>query len=107
MATKCNWIQRQRLFLAMVLIVGWMIFEILFEQAGSSLNQFAERNTQGTLLGVPVSAPQTQSFNAGFILIFAPIFAWLWAWLGRRGRDPNPMVKFGIALLQVGAGFGI
>jgi POT family proton-dependent oligopeptide transporter len=107
MATKCNWIQRQRLFLAMVLIVGWMVFEILFEQAGSSLNQFAERNTQGQLFGVPVSAPQTQAFNAGFILIFAPMFAALWAWLGARNRDPNPVVKFGIALLQVGAGFGI
>jgi POT family proton-dependent oligopeptide transporter len=107
MATKCNSVQRQRLFLAMVLIVGWMVFEILFEQAGSSLNQFAERNIQPHLFGVPVSAPQTQSFNAGFILIFAPVFAGLWAWLGRRNLDPNPVVKFGVALLQVGAGFGI
>jgi POT family proton-dependent oligopeptide transporter len=107
MATKCTPMQRQRLMLAMVLIVGWMIFEILFEQAGSSLNQFAERNTQPHLLGVPVSAPQTQSFNAGFILIFAPVFAWLWTRLGRAGKDPNPVVKFGLALLQVGAGFGV
>ncbi len=107
MVTKCNLMQRQRLMLAMVLIVGWMIFEILFEQAGSSLNQFAERNTQPTLLGVPVSAPQTQMFNAGFILIFAPVFAWLWTKLGKIGRDPNPVIKFGLALLQVGAGFGI
>ena len=56
---------------------------------------------------MPVSAPQTQSFNAGWILIFAPIFAAVWAWLGRRNLDPNPMIKFGLALLQVGAGFGI
>jgi proton-dependent oligopeptide transporter, POT family len=107
MVAKCNTMQRQRLGLAMILVLGWMVFEILFEQAGSSLNQFAERNTQGELFGVPVSAPQTQSFNAGWILIFAPIFAWVWAWLGRRNLDPNPMVKFGLALLQVGAGFGI
>ncbi len=34
---------------------------------------------------------QTQSFNAGFILICArPVFAALWAWLGKRNRDPNP-----------------
>jgi POT family proton-dependent oligopeptide transporter len=107
MATKCTALQRQRLYLAMVLIVGWMIFEILFEQAGSSLNQFAERNTQPHLLGVPVSAAQTQMFNAGWILIFAPVFAWLWMKLGAIGKDPNPVVKFGIALLQVGAGFGV
>jgi POT family proton-dependent oligopeptide transporter len=107
MAAKCNSVQRQRLTLALVLIVGWMVFEILFEQAGSSLNQFAERNTQPHLLGVPVSAPITQAFNSGFILIFAPVFAWLWTRLGRAGKDPNPVVKFGVALLQVGAGFGI
>ena len=107
MVTKCNLMQRQRLMLAMVLIVGWMIFEILFEQAGSSLNQFAERNTRPTLFGVPVTAPQTQMFNAGFILIFAPVFAWVWMKLGRINKDPNPVVKFGLALLQVGAGFGV
>ena len=107
MVTKCTPMQRERLMLAMVLIVGWMIFEILFEQAGSSLNQFAERNTQPRLLGVPVSAAQTQMFNAGWILIFAPVFAWVWMKLGKIGRDPNPVVKFGLALLQVGAGFGV
>jgi POT family proton-dependent oligopeptide transporter len=50
-------------------------------------------------------APQAQSFNTGYILIFAPVFAALWSFLGRRGRDPNPMVKFGLGLGQVGLGF--
>jgi POT family proton-dependent oligopeptide transporter len=48
---------------------------------------------------------QTQSFNAGFILIFAPAFAALWTWLGKRGRNPNPVTKFGLGLAQVGLGF--
>ncbi len=51
------------------------------------------------------NAPQTQALNAGWILIFAPVFAFLWTWLGKRGRDLNPVVKFGLALIQVGAGF--
>jgi len=51
------------------------------------------------------AAAQTQSFNAGFILLFAPVFAAVWAFLGRRGRDPDPMFKFGIGLAQVGLGF--
>jgi POT family proton-dependent oligopeptide transporter len=50
-------------------------------------------------------AAQTQSFNAGFILLLAPIFAALWTRLGRRGRDPDPMIKFGLGLAQVGLGF--
>jgi POT family proton-dependent oligopeptide transporter len=51
------------------------------------------------------NAPQTQALNAGWILIFAPAFAFLWTWLGKRGKDLNPVVKFGLALIQVGLGF--
>ena len=101
LATKCNKIERERMMLAMVLVLGSVVFFTLFEQAGTSLNLFAARNVD--LMGV--SAAQTQSFNAGFILIFAPIFAALWAWLGARGKDPNPVLKFGFGLLQVGLGF--
>jgi POT family proton-dependent oligopeptide transporter len=138
MATRCDRIQRQRLFLAFVLIFGAVVFFTLFEQAATSLNLFADRNTQLALINAPFglkimghelffgtaamrdaagSAPgrvwidmgfeaaQTQSFNAGFILIFAPIFAGLWEWLARRGLDPDPVSKFGLGLAQVGAGF--
>jgi len=101
LAVKCTKIERERMMLAMVLITGSVVFWTLFEQAGTSLNLFAARNVE---LG-GISAGQTQSFNAGFILIFAPIFAALWAWLGARGRDPNPTLKFGLGLLQVGLGF--
>lgn len=101
LAAKCGKIERERMMLALVLIFGSVVFFTLFEQAGTSLNLFAARNVD--LMGM--SAAQTQSFNAGFILIFAPIFAAMWAWLGARGRDPNPTLKFGFGLLQVGLGF--
>ncbi|MGA0608207.1 peptide MFS transporter [Phenylobacterium sp. VNQ135] len=96
-----TWVERQRMMLATVLILGAVVFFTLFEQAGTSLNLFAARNVE--LVGV--SAAQTQSFNAGYILIFAPIFAAMWAWLAQRGRDPNPTLKFGLGLFQVGLGF--
>ena len=51
------------------------------------------------------ATPPCPTFNPGFILLFAPVFAAVWAWLARRGRDPHPMVKFGLALVQVGLGF--
>jgi POT family proton-dependent oligopeptide transporter len=135
-----TWVERQRMMLAMVLIFGAVVFFTLFEQAGSSLSLFADRNVDlgitnaaklYNLLGLDVvlgtrdqviaagaaipdgarwidtglNAPQTQSFNAGFILIFAPIFAAMWAYLGRRNMDPNPTLKFGLGLAQVGLGF--
>jgi POT family proton-dependent oligopeptide transporter len=54
-----------------------------------------------------VTAAQTQSFNSGFILLFAPVFAALWAWLGARKADPNTALKFAMALVQVGLGFWV
>jgi len=46
MIKECTREQVRELMLAMVLIVGAVIFFTLFEQAGSSMNQFAARNTQ-------------------------------------------------------------
>jgi POT family proton-dependent oligopeptide transporter len=106
MVTKCTKVERERMGLALVLIAASVVFWTLFEQAGSSLNQYAERNTDlGIGLGQTMTAAQTQSFNSGFILLFAPVFSALWAFLGRRKADPNPAVKFGLGLIQVGAGF--
>ena len=106
MTMKCTKIERERLMLALTLILGSVVFWALFEQAGSSLNQFAQRNTQLAISATQnLAAAQTQAFNPFFILLFAPVFSALWAFLGRRGADPNPVVKFGLALLQVGLGF--
>ena len=91
---------------AMVLIVFNVTFWTLFEQAGSSLTLFADRNTDLSIFGLfSISAGQTQFFNAIFIVILAPIFAAMWAALARRGAEPGIPVKFGIALVGVGAGF--
>jgi POT family proton-dependent oligopeptide transporter len=138
MVTKFGPKERDRILLALLFMVGNIVFFTLAEQAATSLNLFAARNTDLDLIKAPASlslfgqeiffgtqamwqaahaapgavwidmgfeAPQAQSFNTGYILIFAPVFAALWAFLGRRGRDPNPMVKFGLGLGQVGLGF--
>jgi POT family proton-dependent oligopeptide transporter len=103
---KCTKVEAHRIILALILISAATVFWTLFELAGSALNQFAERNTQLPNDGFfSVTAGQTQSFNAGFILIFAPIFAAMWAFLEKHRRDPNDVLKFSLALIQVGAGF--
>lgn len=106
MVTKFTKVERDRLILALILIAMSVVFWTLFEQAGSSMAFFAEDHTQLEVKGVlAITAEQTQSFNAGFILLFAPVFAWLWAYLGRKNMDFNPGLKFGLALIQVGAAF--
>jgi len=96
----------QMMLAAMVLIVFNVVFWTLFEQAGSSLTLFADRNTDLRLFGdFAISAPQTQFFNAFFIVTFAPIMSILWTALAKRGIEPSIPVKFGIALIGVGLGF--
>jgi POT family proton-dependent oligopeptide transporter len=169
----------QMMLAAMVLIVFNVVFWTLFEQAGSSLTLFAERNTVleigwtaplfamfrstpityylffGALIGgvawlawwffawgeeakarrtmaiaaavvallalvgmhfarlggfgservYVMPAGQTQIFNALFIVILAPIFSVIWNMLAKRGLEPPIPVKFGLALMGVGAGF--
>jgi proton-dependent oligopeptide transporter, POT family len=107
MATKCTRAEAGRMLLALALITFSVAYFTLFNQAGSSLNQFAQRNTELNLFGYAMTPAQTQSFNSGFILILAPIFAGLWAYLEPRHLDPNAPAKFGLAMLQIAAGFAV
>jgi POT family proton-dependent oligopeptide transporter len=92
---------RDRIFAAMFLIIGSILFWALFEQAGSSLNLYTDRYVDRA--GVPASV--FQSINAIYIVLLAPLFATLWTWLGRKGLEPSAPAKFGLALMQLGAGF--
>jgi POT family proton-dependent oligopeptide transporter len=96
----------QMMIAAMLLITFNIVFWTLFEQAGSSLTLFADRNTNRSVFGLfEMSAPQTQNFNPLTIVFFAPVLTALWGWLARRNLEPSIPVKFGLALIGVGAGF--
>ena len=96
----------QMMVAAMVLIVFNVVFWTLFEQAGSSLTLFADRNTDRSVFGLfELSAPQTQNFNPIAIVILAPLMSILWGVLARRNLEPSIPVKFALALVGVGAGF--
>jgi len=98
--------EAQMMTAAMVLIVFNVFFWTLFEQAGSSLTLFADRNTDRSVFGLfSISAPQTQNFNPICIVLFAPLMSILWGFLAKRGLEPSIPVKFSIALVGVGAGF--
>ncbi|MFN4113277.1 MAG: peptide MFS transporter [Sphingomonadaceae bacterium] len=100
-AIKIGGHDRDRIFAAIFLIIGSILFWALFEQAGSSLNLFTDRyvDRQG------VSASIFQSINPIYIILLAPLFAGLWTWLARKGLEPSTPAKFGLAIIQLGAGF--
>jgi POT family proton-dependent oligopeptide transporter len=92
---------RDRIFAILFLIALNPIFWGLFEQAGGSINLYTDRFVERG--GVPASL--FQSINPIYIILLAPLFAGLWVVLGKRGLEPSAPAKFGLALLQVGAGF--
>lgn len=103
--TSSRWsqIERKRLVVILGLFTAAAIFWSVFEQAGSTLNLFADRSTDNRILGREFPAPWYQSVNALFLIAFAPVFAWLWIRLG--SREPTSPAKFALGLLLVGIGF--
>jgi proton-dependent oligopeptide transporter, POT family len=97
--------ERRRLFAIGVLFVASAIFWSEFEQAGSTLNLFADRATRTSVFGWQFPSSYFQALQPLFIITFAPVFAWLWVKLGRR--EPSSPAKFAVALLLVGSGFAV
>jgi len=103
--TKCTKEERERLWVATILIVFQVVFWALFEQQGSSLTLLADQQFNRDLGLFSLTAAQVQTMNPLFIVIFAPIFAWMWVKLSNRGLEPSTPAKFGIAMLLVGVGY--
>jgi POT family proton-dependent oligopeptide transporter len=98
--------ERSRMIVALVLIIFTVLFWTLFEQAGSSMTLYADRNSDLTIAGdLRMTAAQTNFFNPGLIVLLAPLFAALWGWLNRRNLEPSTPLKFGLGILQAGLGF--
>ncbi|WP_037473697.1 peptide MFS transporter [Sphingobium sp. ba1] len=98
-------VDRDRMFAALFLIALNPLFWGLFEQTGSSLNIFTDRNVDRVLFGWEVPASMFQSVNSVFIILLAPLFAVLWTILDKRRLEPSSPAKFGIGLILCGAGF--
>jgi len=91
----------------MTAVVVFFAFASLFwgayEQAGSTLNLFADRYVHLELLGIKLYASWFVSIQAAFVILLSPVFAWLWVKLGPR--QPSSPAKFALALLFVGLAF--
>jgi POT family proton-dependent oligopeptide transporter len=97
--------ERKRSGAVLVLFVASAIFWATYEQGGSSLNLFAERNTNNVVLGFHYPASWLQFLPSFFVLLLAPVFAWLWIRLGER--EPSSVAKFAVALVFGASAFAI
>jgi POT family proton-dependent oligopeptide transporter len=97
--------ERKRLYVITVLFFAAALFWSAFEQAGSTLNLFADRSTRTSVAGWSFPSSWFQSLNSFFIFTLAPLFAWLWVRLG--SKEPSSPTKFALGLILVGAGFAV
>jgi len=98
--TREEW---RRISVIAILFVFSMLFWGAFEQAGSSLNLFADRLTRLSFLQWNFPSTLFQSVQPFFVIIFSPIFAWLWLRMGKH--EPSSPTKFGFGLFFVGLSF--
>lgn len=91
-----------------LLVIGFLsffsiLFWVAFEQAGSSMNIYAFKYTDRTIMGFEIPAGWFQSVNPLFIFILAPVFSFLWVKLGQK--NPAGPIKFALGFIFLGIGF--
>jgi POT family proton-dependent oligopeptide transporter len=97
-------VERGRLWAIVALFIAAAVFWGAYEQAGSSLNLFAERDTNREVASMgEFPAGWFQQVPAFFVILLAPLFAWLWVRMGTR--QPSSPAKFSLGLVFVGLGF--
>jgi POT family proton-dependent oligopeptide transporter len=98
-------IEKRRVLVVVVLFLGSVLFWSGYEQAGSSLNLFAERYTDRAIGSFVIPASWFQSLNPAFVMMFAPLVAWIWIALARRRLNPSAPASFAVGVILMGSGF--
>jgi POT family proton-dependent oligopeptide transporter len=99
--------ERRRLLVILILTAFSVTFWSFFEQAGSSINLFTDRNIDRTIFGLEIPASVFQAVNPMFIILMAPAFSALWLTLANRRCEPSTPFKFALGILLLGAGFAV
>ncbi len=104
---KLTPLERNRVIVILILFAAAALFWSGFEQAGSSLNLFAERFTVRSVPGFTTAIPASwfQSVGPVFVITLAPVMAGLWVGLARRHLEPSIPAKFAFGLLLLAVGF--
>lgn len=95
----------RRVSVVLILEVFVIVFWMGFEQAGGTMNLFADTLTDRTALGFEIPAVYFQSLNPLFIILLAPLFSILWTQLDRSQYALSPVLKQAIGMMILGVGF--
>ena len=93
---------RRKMIVAFILMLEAIIFFVLYSQMPTSLNFFAIRNVEHSILGLAVEPEQYQALNPFWIIIGSPILAAIYNKMG----DTLPMpTKFAIGMVMCSGAF--
>jgi proton-dependent oligopeptide transporter, POT family len=95
--------ERKRMAAVVVFFVFAALFWGAYEQAGSTLNLFADRFTRLTMFGYSFPSSWFQSVQALFLIMLAPVMAILWRRLA--DLEPSSPAKFAFGLFFAGIAF--
>jgi len=90
-----------RIAAASILTLFALIFWAGFEQAGSSLNLFADRATRLIIGTFSYPSSWFQSVEPLFVIMFSPIFAMIWLAMGSRNPSSPAKFTFGLFCLSM------
>ena len=88
-----------------VLFALTVVFWIVYEQQGNTIQLFAEHNTDWHVLGWQMPSSWFQSINPMFILLFVPLLNLFWSNQQRRGKEPGSVIKMAIGCTLLGLSF--
>ncbi len=86
----------KRIGAIVIFFLAAVLFWAAYEQAGSTLNLFADRNTRLEVFGFAFPSSLVPVGAADLRHLLAPVFAWLWMRLGPR--EPSVPAKFALGL---------
>lgn len=95
--------EKQQVWVIGAISFAMFLLVIALEQAGGTLNLFAQNNMQNTVFGIEIPFVFYQSVNPGWVMIFTWFTAWLWPKVEARGM--TDMHKLGPGLLLVSVAF--
>jgi len=97
--------ERKRMIAIWIVFLFAAAFWVSYEQAGSSLNLFADRYIDLHVGHTEIASSWFQAAQPLYVILLAPLFAALWQFLGKRNLEPSTPLKMAMGLLLVGVGY--
>jgi proton-dependent oligopeptide transporter, POT family len=89
----------KRLFILALFAVLLLVYSIGSFQLYGVMSLFLEHNIDRKVGSFEIPTEWFTSVDPAVLIVAAPAFAALWTWLARRGREPDIVHKYAIALL--------